>query len=154
MECIKDLESSGYLSAFKKQNESKKCKDTTPIDFVNNSREEEMLICDSNKDSEFNKKESDMSRFFAWKNLTHCPECNGCVFFKFYDSSKDMYYIKCDSIPSHVFKELECMCKGTEYTIPVRMVKNGDTPLSQTVSSVEEYIEKIQDQLCQWYIRL
>jgi hypothetical protein len=57
-------------------------------------------------------------------------------------------------VATYIYKEIEAMCKGQEFELPTRMKNNGQIALSSTVRNVEEYVEKIQENICGWYISL
>jgi|GEM_PF-7134808 len=97
-------------------------------------------------------REEYLKRLVANNNIHQCALCQGPELFKYYDSSLDIFYVRCYNVIPSVFKELDSMCKGIEYKPSTRSKNNGILPLSQTVKTTEEYVEKIQDSLCGWHI--
>jgi hypothetical protein len=95
-------------------------------------------------------KEEYHARSKAWSSIKNCPKCNGTDLFKYHDTSYDRFFVKCRTVPSTVLKEIECLCRGQVYEPSSRAKSNGEIPLSQTVKSLEEYVDVIQDRLCGW----
>lgn len=40
----------------------------------------------------------------CWNRISSCPRCQSTELFHFYDASADRFHIRCDAVPSHVYK--------------------------------------------------
>lgn len=93
-------------------------------------------------------------RMMAWSYLDTCPKCGSQDLFKYMDGSLNRYYVQCSNIANSIYKEIDCLCRGMIYEVPVRMKNSGEIPLSHQVKSLEEYVEKVQDRICGWHVSM